>query len=428
MLFTACKSSKNLIVAHKGLVESFENSTAFRAGFTGFALYDPNTKKIIWEQYADQYFTPASNTKILTLYTALKLLPAPLPGLRYQRTDSKIYFQGTGNPVFLNTVFDQEAQPVFQFLKEAKDSLVFCDCNFQDVRFGSGWSWDDYHYSFQAEKSPLPIYGNIVQFKKPNRQKDILVYPSFFNQKVRYISKEGRLIIHRSLDENFFEHSGTNQTFGLIQRPFRPTAQTVTALLSDTLGQPIQLCERLCQTKNYKNINSDVGIDLLFQRLMHDSDNFVAEQLLLMCANELTDTLQVRKAINWSLKNLFSELSSPPQWVDGSGLSRYNKITPRSIIQVLEKIYVEIPEERLFDIFPAGGRDGSIKDWYAGADQPYVFAKTGSLRHVHCLSGFVKTKNGRTLIFSFMHNNFTCPSKELKLEMEKVLQYIYAKY
>jgi D-alanyl-D-alanine carboxypeptidase/D-alanyl-D-alanine-endopeptidase (penicillin-binding protein 4) len=94
-------------------------------------------------------------------------------------------------------------------------------------------------------------------------------------------------------------------------------------------------------------------------------------------------------------------------------------------VVILEKIYQLVPRERLFNIFPAGGLSGTIKSSYRNGDSPYVFAKTGSLRNNHCLSGYLVTKQGKLLIFSFMHNNFTSGSSALRKEMEKILKGIY---
>lgn len=131
------------------------------------------------------------------------------------------------------------------------------------------------------------------------------------------------------------------------------------------------------------------------------------------------------QAIDFSKKNLMSTLPDAPKWVDGSGLSRYNLVTPRSMVELLNRIQQLMPRERLFGIFAAGGVNGTIKSNYKNGDSPYIFAKTGTLRNNHCLSGYLITKTGKMLIFSFMHNNYTGSMNTLRKEMERVLKQVY---
>jgi D-alanyl-D-alanine carboxypeptidase/D-alanyl-D-alanine-endopeptidase (penicillin-binding protein 4) len=78
-------------------------------------------------------------------------------------------------------------------------------------------------------------------------------------------------------------------------------------------------------------------------------------------------------------------------------------------------------------IFPAGGRSGTIANWYAH-DPPFVYAKTGTLFNQHCLSGYLRADKGKWLMFSFMHNNFRGGSHRVREEMQKVLFEIKRKY
>jgi len=116
-----------------------------------------------------------------------------------------------------------------------------------------------------------------------------------------------------------------------------------------------------------------------------------------------------------------------PHWVDGSGLSRYNLITPNDYVYLLEKIYKEVPEEELFSYLPIGGKRGTIKSWYKN-EKPYIFAKTGTLSNNHNLSGFIRTKKGNILIFSYMNNHYQKTHSDIKRDMEKNLKIIYNKY
>jgi D-alanyl-D-alanine carboxypeptidase/D-alanyl-D-alanine-endopeptidase (penicillin-binding protein 4) len=161
--------------------------------------------------------------------------------------------------------------------------------------------------------------------------------------------------------------------------------------------------------------------------MMQDSDNFIAEQLLLMCASLLSDSLSTDIAIEHVKKNLLADLVDEPNWVDGSGLSRYNLFTPRSIVQLWEKILYMVPRERLFALLAVGGKSGTIRNWYA-KEEPFIYGKTGSLSNQHCVSGYLLTRKGKTLIFSFMNGNFTAPGNEIRRNMQAILNVIYDNY
>jgi D-alanyl-D-alanine carboxypeptidase/D-alanyl-D-alanine-endopeptidase (penicillin-binding protein 4) len=132
-------------------------------------------------------------------------------------------------------------------------------------------------------------------------------------------------------------------------------------------------------------------------------------------------------AIRYATQNLLAELPDKLQWVDGSGLSRFNLFTPRTIVKLWEKIYSEVPRERLFTLLAKGGKSGTIKNWYK-AEPIFIYGKTGTLSNNHCLSGFLITKSGKTFIFSMMSNNFIASSTELRKQMEKIFKMIYEKY
>jgi len=92
-----------------------------------------------------------------------------------------------------------------------------------------------------------------------------------------------------------------------------------------------------------------------------------------------------------------------------------------------EKIYAKVPRERLFPMLATGGKPGTLRNWYK-ADKPYVFGKTGSLSNNHCLSGFLVTKRGKTVIFSFMNSDYTVASSEVRKNMQTILNLIYENY
>ena len=432
LLLNSCVSTGQITKKDKRtLTDIIEGSPVFSQHFTGFMLFDPKKEEVLVEQNAAKYFNPASNTKIITLYTALHILGDSLPVLHYIEKDSSLVFWGTGNPLFLHPDFPVD-NTVFDFLKKTKKQLGYYNGNFEDHTYGEGWMWDDYSYSFQPEKSAFPIYGNLVRIEMDTHMIQPMIYPAYFEEVFTEVEKNEskRLKINRAERYNTFEYSLPTETVKTKitkERPFVITTDIIRGLLQDTLGKlPKEWLDLEIDSMDYKTLSRPLA-DSLYRRLMHESDNHIAEQLLLLCSDKIYGIQNTAQIIDYAKDSVFVGLPDELLWADGSGISRYNLFTPRSFVEILNRLYNELPEKRLLDIFPTGGK-GTMKDWYHPIDKPYVFAKTGTLRNNHNLSGYIKTKNGRMLIFSFMHNNFKGSSKKVKKEMERMFQWIYMNY
>ncbi len=414
------------------LYQLIHGSEVFSDIFTGFALYGPEEKNMIFEKDADKYYTPASNTKILTFYTVLKVLGDSMPALRYVEMGDSLIFWGTGNPMFLHPALPQDTT-VLAFLRDTSRQLFFSTHNFKDKRFGPGWAWDDYNYNYQAEKSSFPIYGNMAYFVRDELSEGFTAYPEYFQQKLAFNPslENPQPKILREEHRNIFEYNNRALTGIPFEQevPFNTSPSVIAELLSDTLKRPLRLAnlEEL-PARDAKTISVAIP-DTLYRRLMKDSDNFIAEQLLLACSEKIIGAESTEDAIRYAIDSLYATLPDKLVWRDGSGLSRYNLLTPRSLVGVLELLYRELPRERLFDIFPAGGVSGTIEELYAGANgEPYVYAKTGTLSNKHCLSGYLLAQSGKVYIFSFMNNNYLGGPGPVKSEMEKVLRYVRDNY
>ena len=166
--------------------------------------------------------------------------------------------------------------------------------------------------------------------------------------------------------------------------------------------------------------------------MMQDSDNFLAEQLLIMSAwkNGFSDLEEFRDFVN---EQWLPDIN--PVWVDGSGLSRYNLARPIDQVRLLDRIYKEYGWETIEQVFAQGGVNGTIEEWYANTSlegtnesRPYVYAKTGTLSNNHCLSGYLVTESDNLLIFSFMNNNYVRQTNEIKQEMQHLLEAIRDAY
>jgi len=72
LLFVGCAGVVK--VGNKNIYKHFKGKK-FNNQMSGLVVIDPENNDTIVNINGSQYFTPASNTKIFTLYTALELLP-----------------------------------------------------------------------------------------------------------------------------------------------------------------------------------------------------------------------------------------------------------------------------------------------------------------------------------------------------------------
>jgi D-alanyl-D-alanine carboxypeptidase/D-alanyl-D-alanine-endopeptidase (penicillin-binding protein 4) len=404
---------------------TFKKADAFKQGFSGLAVYNPSTKKMIYQRYSNKYFTPASNIKLITFYAGLKVLGDSIPALKYSAKNDSLIFWGTGDPSFLYTELPQSK--VYQFLKSAEAKLYYIPPVYTEAHFGPGWAWDDYNDYYSVERSAFPIYGNYVKFDFIPGLDIPKTFPSFFKDYLMIDSNSSSEII-RDPTENIFRYKTFLENKASSQVvPFKYSSDLFVQLLADTLQKPVEIISQ--KTDDFSDIKTlySLPVDSLYKTMLQQSDNFIAEQILFMVAGKISDSLKTDLAINYIKENFLKDLPDEISWVDGSGLSRYNLVTPRNMVKILSKIAQEVPQKRLFSLMASGGKSGTLKNSYI-ADEPYIFAKTGSLSNNHTLSGFLKAKSGRVLIFSFMNNNFRVPTSEIKKQMEIILRKIYEKY
>jgi D-alanyl-D-alanine carboxypeptidase/D-alanyl-D-alanine-endopeptidase (penicillin-binding protein 4) len=91
---------------------------------------------------------------------------------------------------------------------------------------------------------------------------------------------------------------------------------------------------------------------------------------------------------------------------DGSGMSTYNRLSPRAVVALLRWASTQSWGEQWRGTFPVAGVDGTLGRRFRGTPlERRLFAKTGSLNATNALSGYMTARSGRTLIFSFFAND-----------------------
>jgi D-alanyl-D-alanine carboxypeptidase/D-alanyl-D-alanine-endopeptidase (penicillin-binding protein 4) len=135
-----------------------------------------------------------------------------------------------------------------------------------------------------------------------------------------------------------------------------------------------------------------------------ESDNFTAEILLKQLGTELTDqgTTSAGSAV---VRQILAEHQIPlsgVRIVDGSGLSRLNRLTSATLVAMLRKGYDDpLLREVLLSSLPVAGRTGTLRRRMRGSIAAgRVVAKTGTTREASALSGYVK----RRYVFAILQN------------------------
>jgi D-alanyl-D-alanine carboxypeptidase/D-alanyl-D-alanine-endopeptidase (penicillin-binding protein 4) len=402
------------------------------SGQIGICLYDPVKAVYLYEQQGNKYFIPASNTKLFSLYAGMKYLGDSLVGLRYMETDTALFLVPSGDPTFLHPAY--ASQPVIKFLQQTHKRLWLTDANWQDRPLGRGWAWDDYNDDYMPERSALPVYGNVIHWVQDSASSSFYSIPDI-NWEVRFSPDTAKksFYVQRDLHSNAVEITEGKAQYRTQDVPFI-TNGTVSAavLLKDTVGREVFTRHQAAgpthgpATRGFEGLRTIYSrpVDSLFRPMMYQSDNFFAEQTLLMVSNERLGRMNDARIIDTLLNSDLKDLPQRPYWVDGSGLSRNDLFTPRDFVWLLNKMKDEFGLPRLKGILPTGGT-GTLSNYYK-KDSGYIYAKTGSLSGVVALSGYLVTKKDHLLIFSILINNNSDPVVRRKIE--QFLEGIREKY
>ena len=388
----------------------------------GICIYEPLTKQYLYKYQSDKYFVPASNVKIATCYAAMKYLGDSLVGLQYFENDTALYIQGTGDPSLLHKDFKN--QHIFEWLISKKNKkIILCNNNFSEDPLGKGWAWDDFEETYMAERSEMPLYGNTVDFYYNRGYKSS---PPYFE---KYIKKnfekqyeKQNFKVNRELGKNLFSIAKSNKNKNDITFNTKEIPNIFASLLSDTLHTTVN--EGNSNLTNLKKYSQPT--DSVLKKMMYESDNFIAEQSLLMVSNQMLGVMKDEKIIDTLLKTDLINIPQKPKWVDGCGLSRYNLFSPEAIVFILNKMKDEFSWQRITTIFPTANQ-GTLKGFYKKY-QNKIYAKTGTLSNNTALSGFVTTKKGKQLVFSVILNNYLTSNTNAKTAIENYLSSIIENY
>ncbi|MGE6396749.1 D-alanyl-D-alanine carboxypeptidase/D-alanyl-D-alanine endopeptidase [Chryseobacterium scophthalmum] len=405
----------------------------------GFVVYDPKTKKIISSYNENTPLVPASTTKLLTTETAMSMLGENyrwMTQLEYSgeidengTLNGNLYIVGSGDPSlgtnkagawsYKDIVSDFAGGMTREGIKKVNGDIIIQTALFKGniSALPENVVWlenNNYYLPVGTTKEINPANERLIVKKSMNPAADKkFFYVSPYVNKMVYAEKyDGNGTLTTKLPDapaflaNSFRasliKSGVAVTGKVIPKMTDASPELrkmISAYKSPTLGDIIY----------YTN-----------QR----SDNSLAEALLKTVGfQKMGDQTSEsgRIVVNNHLKDIEFDLEGL-NYMDGSGLSRSNHVTPISQVKFLTSLMDEKFYKTYFNSLPIGGQSGTLKGMFVGEGNGQVFAKTGTLNKVKTLAGYLKTNSGRTLVFSLMVNNYAGSVGQVKSKMETILK------
>ncbi len=398
-------------------IETLADSYGLERSWFGIRILDQHGR-VLYDLNSQKLFTPASNMKVVTTAVALEVLgPAYRWYTRvFQDSSGALYLVGGGDPVLtaedLFRLADEVAMTVVQ---ETLPALWVVPSVFDSTELGPGWMWDDTPYAFSAPVSGLNVDHNLIRGMRSPKTHRIVVWPSVSLLHVE--TREVPYPIFRPPDTLWLpmlQDSTDLQRFvAVVQRPEQWAGWLFWSCLNSQ-GISVPPPKVLWKSPDSLTFRDTLAVhpspplrEVLY-RLLKVSDNLYAEVFLKTLGLEMygpPGTWAKGVAVAESVLTAWGLDTSQIRMADGSGLSRYNQVTPSFLTDLL--LYAS-QQPWFWDYvvaFPVTGEDGTLRS--LTYDFPgRIRAKSGTMTGVRNLCGYVFTDRGETLIFSFMTNHY----------------------
>lgn len=343
----------------------------------------------------DKRLIPASNVKLFTAALAWNVFASSdTVSTKVWRVGNSVYLKGGGDP---SLSIDEISQLRNALEVTKNDYIYFDDTLFGPEVFNPSWQIGDIEGGEAQAVSALTVNRGVVEVWYSKGK--IILRPTSFGlnvksklmngpDKAKVIRKSGSWTVEVS---GTFPQNSPEKRIGIVGLP-DPGLCTARLLSNKTRRK-----SGLISPSNAILV-APKKIDTIIATMLKESNNLYAEVLLRLCALDGTRELAL-KALGGSL-NVLEISPLDLRIADGSGVSRYNEATPRSIVNLLEIYYSSSNKERMLAALATPG-EGTLKGRLIGIK---VWAKTGTLLGVSCLSGIVDTPSGM-VAFSILMNH-----------------------
>ncbi|MFE8699402.1 D-alanyl-D-alanine carboxypeptidase/D-alanyl-D-alanine-endopeptidase [Cytobacillus sp. FJAT-54145] len=463
--YTRVKAPEVLATNDRGTLEEqishiLNHDPNLHGSISGISIRSANTGEILYEHNGEIRLRPASNMKILTAAGSLSVLGKDYTFSTEVLSNGKIrgntlagdlFLKGKGDPTLLISDFDKMAKDLKESgLKLIVGDLIGDDSWYDDIRYSSDLIWSDEHTYYGAQVSALTASPNedydagtvIVEVspgRKVNDKASITITPN--NEYVSVVNtsktvehgENQDITITRDHGNNTIRIEGTIPLKNGYEKDWisvwEPTDYALDLFRHALEEQGIKIAgkvERGMTPSDATLLTSHQSMPLseLLIPFMKLSNNGHAETLIKEMGKKVADEGSWEKGLETLNTELAKYGVNPDTMIlrDGSGISHVSLIPANEI----SKLLYTIQQKDWFDEFLYSLPVAGVKDRMVGGTlrnrmktellAGNVQAKTGTISTVSSLSGYVKTKNGKTLIFSILLNNLMDDSKGRAVE------------
>lgn len=443
-----------------------------RGAHVGILAVDARDGRVLYARNADDAFQPASTLKLVVGSAALDALgpdwrARTTLGARGEvdpqgRLDGALVLRGGGDPLLRASDLAAAADAVAAAgIKRVAGPFVIDDSRFDQQRYGNGWSVDDLPYYYAPVVAATTLEDGVVHLTiapgaaagapgklswapraGADEEAPPVCPPASDDAHLLNAVVTGAPGAKDTVDVErgpcgVIRVSGTiplgarpDQVDAAVPSPERYVQRVFAAALQARgIGLPVSVDRTLhgapVVTAPYPSAgervlwahDSEPLRDLLAD-LWLPSDNLIAESLLKQLAvagggAPGSDEQGTALERAW-LKNLGAD-TDRLALEDGSGLSAYDRITPRALVTVLLHDWNGPYRDLVLDDLPIAGVRGTLASSYLGtAAEKRVFAKTGSLSHVSTLAGYVATRAHGTVVLAFQVDDWIGTARALR--------------
>lgn len=436
-------------------LKKFINSDMMKHGNLSFYAVDLDSGKIVDNYNGDTGLVPASVLKIVTSATAIKVLGRDTTletKLLYDGKISKsgilkgdVYIEGSGDPTLGSNGFAEDKELFLKHwvqemkrigIKSIDGNIIVLDDLFGYEGIPGKWLWEDMGTDYGQATYGISIFDNLytlsLETKKSGEKPKITrISPkikelSFDNKALVLENSKNTPIVQGAPLENKRTISGTiskSEEEYRIDSDIPDPGLFLGNYFSEYLQKKgIKFTGKVLSARTTSKrpkdgkiiaITESPTISEICRVLLTRSDNHYAEHLYqLLKKSKKIDIVEFWK--NNGLETNALVLG------DGSGLSRGNIVSSKFLVDVLA-----YSKNDLKDILPIAGKEGTVKLFLK--DTPLsgnAKIKSGSMSGIQSYSGYVE-KNGKTYAFAIMVNHWNGSRKELREEMEVLLNNIF---